>query len=120
MAKPVCARTKSGVARSTEVGADQAGDLPGVDLVAAGGEDEQGSAVSVEDQGVRDLGDLDAELLGGLDGGAGRAVELGDRAVGAELGQPGGDPGDAGMGGHAARLTALWKGLTQCPREGLL
>ena len=81
-------------------GADQGGDLGGVDPVTARGHDEQRGAVGGEDQRVGDLRDLDAELLGGLGGGARRPVEDLHRAGRAELGQPVGDPDDTGVGVH--------------------
>ena len=98
IANPVWVRTKSGSARSTAGRADQGGHLGGVDPVPAGGHHQQGSAVGAEHQRVGDLGDPDAELLGGLGGGAGRVVEQADPARDAELGQPRGDPADRRVG----------------------
>ena len=55
---PVCRRTKSGSARLSRVDADALGDRRRVDAVGAGGEDQDGLAVGVEEQAVGDGADL--------------------------------------------------------------
>jgi hypothetical protein len=67
-----------------------------------GGEHQQGSTIRVEHHRLDDLRDIDAELRGGLDRGAGGAVEDADLVAGtASGGQLGTDPDDGGVfGGH--------------------
>ena len=115
-------RTKSGVGPVEPGSSDEPGDLRRVDPVRAGGEHEQrtaparrGRVGNGEHQRVRDLGDRDAELLGGCGGGAGMVTEDDDltgRAGRPERGAHARDRGvvrDGGVtrgggGGHGGRL----------------
>ena len=103
---PVAARTNSGVARRTAVGADDRGDLAGVDAVRARRHHEQWRAVGVEQQRVGDLPDLDAQRGGRGRGGrhgVGQHLQAGDpRGIGAAGGQIGDDELDVAV--HAGTL----------------